>query len=492
MIKICREVIKKQTCFWKGCVFHPTDAIEDPWGKRILDQIAEDKACRTVRIYTMFEDIVYLDGNGNLCFDFRLSDLRIDYLIEKGYRLLLAYAGMPDCIAERTDGQTVAAKGKTRYKGKTWNTSPPKNPEIWEEVCYQYTKHIVERYGESVVSQWYCHCFNEADTSTFFMSTQPWDDWRERVDGYFSMYEGFVHGVRRATDKIAVGGPALAGCLPFFDVFLKRVKEKNLPLDFISWHYYGTSPEKLNDGSAGFNVRDILRQHDQRLKIVQKNGFGDKPIVVDEWGACSHGFYNRAECPKMMFRETEQYAAYYTRLLHDFIYGGYKMQELMICLSGQHEMTEDFSGFRNFFTLNFIRKPIYNAFVLAAKLGEDLVRAEKDSNHLFVVPTKTGKKKYAVLLTYATDTYTDELADREETLYFEEKLIGKTATVWCIDKEHANPYRLYQKMGGKIPNIRQISLLREEGRLKPVFTGKYTGEIKLPLSANATFLITVE
>lgn len=39
MIKIEREIIKKQPKFWNHALFHPTDAIEDPWGKRILDRI---------------------------------------------------------------------------------------------------------------------------------------------------------------------------------------------------------------------------------------------------------------------------------------------------------------------------------------------------------------------------------------------------------------------------------------------------------------------
>jgi len=80
MITIENAILKKQKNFWNNCLFHPTDAVEDPWGKRILDQMAKDGAVQTVRIYSMFEDIVYLDGNGNLCCDFRISDLRLDYL----------------------------------------------------------------------------------------------------------------------------------------------------------------------------------------------------------------------------------------------------------------------------------------------------------------------------------------------------------------------------------------------------------------------------
>lgn len=88
MIKIENNVVKTQPNFWNQCLFHPTDAIEDPWGKRILDRMAADGAIKTVRIYTMFEDIVYRGENGELCYDFRVSDLRLDYMLEKGYDLL--------------------------------------------------------------------------------------------------------------------------------------------------------------------------------------------------------------------------------------------------------------------------------------------------------------------------------------------------------------------------------------------------------------------
>ena len=99
MINIKKSVIKQQENFWNNCIFHPTDGIEDFWGKRILDRMADDKAINMIRIYTMFEDIVYEDMDGNICYDFRVNDLRLDYLAENGYDLLLTFATLPACIA---------------------------------------------------------------------------------------------------------------------------------------------------------------------------------------------------------------------------------------------------------------------------------------------------------------------------------------------------------------------------------------------------------
>lgn len=165
----------------------------------------------------------------------------------------------------------------------------------------------------------------------------------------------------------------------------------------------------------------------------------------------------------------------------------------MICLSGQHEMTEDFSGFRNFFTLNFIAKPIYNAYILASKLGESLLDCRKDNENLFVLPTQTAPGSYSVLISYSSEHFEEDLPDVKETLVFPESIAGKTVTVWRIDRDTANPYRLYQKLGMTNPTPDDLRLLREEGRLKPALT--YIADdnpaISIPLSANAVCLVTV-
>lgn len=83
MLTVKNTAIRNIRNFWNHCLFHPTDAIEDPWGKRILDRMASDGSIQTVRIYAMLEDIVYTDETGVLQYDFRLSDLRLDYMVEK-------------------------------------------------------------------------------------------------------------------------------------------------------------------------------------------------------------------------------------------------------------------------------------------------------------------------------------------------------------------------------------------------------------------------
>ena len=158
--------------FWNHIHFHPTDAIEDDWGREILDRCAADGATKSVRMYTMFEDIVSVDENGNFKYDYTLNDQRLDYMIEKGFDVVLCYNFIPPCIATDAEELNAVNKRKTRYKGKMINVSPPKDYKLWQEICENYTRHIVEKYGEEQMSSWLFQCYNEPDAPPFWMKNE--------------------------------------------------------------------------------------------------------------------------------------------------------------------------------------------------------------------------------------------------------------------------------------------------------------------------------
>ena len=99
VITVTDKIVKTQDNFWNHIHFHPTDAIEDEWGQNILNEIAKDKVAGTVRMYAMLEDIVTMDENGKLVYDYTLNDQRMDYMIDKGFNLLVSYNFIPKCIA---------------------------------------------------------------------------------------------------------------------------------------------------------------------------------------------------------------------------------------------------------------------------------------------------------------------------------------------------------------------------------------------------------
>ena len=237
-----------------------------------------------------------------------------------------------------------------------------------------------------------------------------------------------------------------------------------------------------------------VRKHEKHVRTIKEHGFSHIPLVVDEWGASGQGFYNIDECPQLIFRENEVYSSYFTRMIYEFIERDFKMSKLMICLSGQHEMTEDFSGFRNFFTLNFITKPIYNAHLLSGFLRHKLYEAEHGIDNLYVIPTG-DKGEYGIMLTYCAEYFENDIPEYEEQIVFEEGIDGKQVSVYCIDEYNNNPYRLSLREGfGRYPDADAVKLLREEGRLKPMYTffAKRNDTVKIKLTPNCTYFIDVK
>ena len=503
MIKIYSDKkVRKIENFWNNIHFHPTDAIEDEWGQRILDAVAEDGIAKTVRMYTMFEDIVSLGDDGKLKYDFTLNDIRLDYMISKGFDLLICYNFVPFCVAENADLVMANTKNKTRYKGKMICTSPPKEDGVWEEICYEYTKHIVEKYGFERVSKWKFHCLNESDIANFFMSDLPNNEEAGaiRYEAYIKLYKEFQRGIERVDKRLCFGGPSAAVLYDrgsFVQKFSKAIADGEIRADFISIHTYGTNPPGLNSGKKLFDVRNTLELHQKYVEEIKKNLPNGIDIIVDEWGAASHGFFNVDNCPSLILREKSDFAAYFGKMITAYVEEEVAVSKMLICLSGQHEMVTDFSGFRNFFTLNFIKKPIYNAFYLGSKLGCDLLDTDGSRENMTVLATRCDSGKIAVMLAYAPKNFDKALPSVNETLDFDGVRGKHTVRIWCIDEEHTNPYALSlrENMGDHL-TAEQIAKLREEGIANP--SEEYeknfddSTEVSLSFTNNALVLVEIE
>jgi len=479
------KIVKKQHNFWNNLHFHPTDAIEDDWGKRILDEVAREKVAQTVRMYAMLEDIV-TEKDGKLYYDFTLNDIRLDYMIKKGYNILLSYVFIPPFLAVTPTNKSSVAKNKTRYKGKIIVPSYPKDYSVWQEICRVYTEHIIERYGAETVSGWYLQCYNEPDIDPFFMaevSGSSDEAGLKRLVEYKKLYKGFADGINEACRntgacKMKIGGPALAHIKPFLDGLLEYTSKENIQIDYVCVHNYGTNPVEMRSGARPLTVENNIIKYNAYRAIVDKYYPQGMELVIDEWGASSHGFVDKDTYPEMMFRETEVYSAYLGKLITRFVDMDARISKLMICLSGQHEMTEDFSGFRNFFSLNFIKKPIYNAYAATRKLCENVLWHSEVPQNATLLATGDGNGKYALLYTYSSEYFDGNLSD----ITVNTELCGmadgaKTVRTYRIDKDHLNPYAVYTKNGwGPVLTEQQITQLRAMAQLEPCQT--YTAECK--------------
>ena len=393
--------------FWNNFHFHPTDAVEDQWGQRILKQVAADHAAQYVRLYTMFEEFVTVDEKGALVCDFRRQDKRFDLMVAAGYKLLLCFNFMPVDMA--ADPNTLSGR---RYKDQRFCRSIPRDYAQWRELCRLQTAHLVERYGEETVSQWRFHCWNEPDLGfwiypKFFFECTP-EEQEFKITEYCKLYDYFEAGVHAACPAVPVGGPSVGHYKDFFARVMRHVSSEpnyvtgriGTRIDFVSLHCYSSIPQDIHD-PLRYRVapESIVAQYRRYRAIMAEHGLGDRPVFIDEWAAAAEGYLGCDRDPRMRFRETEFYAAFYFRLID--LMGRLKIppERMMICLSGQDAGSIDFDGHRTFFTVSGYRKPIYNAFALAARLGETRLPVDGDfAEHTGAVATRRADGAVAVAL----------------------------------------------------------------------------------------------
>lgn len=464
--------------FWNNLHFHPTDAVTDAWGRAILDAVAADRSARYVRLYTMFEDAVTRNEAGKLVFDFSENDRRLDYMVSKGYKLLLCFNFMPICMA--ADPNNLSGR---RYRNKRFCRSAPADYAEWRELCRAQAQHLVARYGIEETSGWQLHCWNEPDLAFWhdanhFHDAEAAGD-RSKLTEYCKLYDFFADGVRAASPQLRIGGPSCGHAKSFFRGFLEHVSagtnyatgETGSPIDFVTMHCYSSIPQDLKD-PLRYKIapESIVAQYDGYLAAMTACGLGDKPIVIDEWAAAAEGYLGTDDDPQMRFRDTEYYAAFYAKLIARFLDRPRpNLDRMMICLSGQDHCRKDFDGHRTFFTAHGYRKPICNAFALAAKLGNLRLDCETEGElpeYAGLIPTRDEEGGCQILLYHCVDDF----CARSEGVRFQLRLTGLAGRYRLrhhrIDREHSNAYNQWASLGcPEFPDVWERNQIAEAGQL---------------------------
>lgn len=131
--------------------------------------------------------------------------------------------------------------------------SVPSSFAKWGEILGEFASH--HRHCNPPNPVGYHEVHNEPDNFEIFFVGQ--------LNDYLQMYFHGAQAIRRADPEAMVGGPALAFTPSWIAPFLDYVTEHRLPLDFFSFHFYGT---------VGWENRDFPAV----LNLVREN-FADRP-----------------------------------------------------------------------------------------------------------------------------------------------------------------------------------------------------------------------
>ncbi len=158
---------------------------------------------------------------------------------------------------------------KIEHWSKKYGTVVPKDFHKWAVIC----EHIIRHY-------------NEGWADGFCMNIEYWEIWTEpdldddaedkRTWGgtakeFFDLYTVAAKHLKECFPKLKIGGPALAYRMDWAERFLKAMSERNVPIDFFSWHMYTSNPSA---------VKELSDRVDAMLK---KYGYENTESILNEW-----------------------------------------------------------------------------------------------------------------------------------------------------------------------------------------------------------------
>lgn len=421
-----------------------------------------------IRFHAIFHDEAGLydeDSSGKPVYNFSYVDQIYDGLLENKVRPFVELSFMPKKLS--SDPKALHAFW---YKQ---NVAPPKDWGKWEQLIETFTRHVVQRYGEDEVAQWYFEVWNEPNID--FWVGEPKDT------TYFELYDHAARAVKRVSPRLRIGGPATAQAA-WADRFLAHCKEKNVPVDFVSTHVYGN--DKAEDV---FGTHEQISRNQMVCRAVKKvheqiaaSAYPKMPLIWTEYNA---DYSNHTEVTD---------SAYMGPFLADTIRQCDGLTEMMSywafsdVFEEQGVVKTPFYGGFGLLAERSIPKPAFNDFALLHRLGN--TRVEVSSDSALVTRRKDGSLAIAVW-----NLFLPEEAGRTKTvvLHFKRPIAAGSVRVTIVDKEHGSPLPEYEKMGRPAsPTMTQIAELRKAAALpRTEARALRNGSLTLTLQPHALALV---
>ena len=143
-----------------------------------------------------------------------------------------------DTIAEVLNQKKVVPYWSYCYTPHPLQSSPgdwksvPVDMNKWGEVLANFVKHYRNNYSRHVG---YHEIGNEPDGTNFFVGG---------LDDYLAMYHQAAYRMKSVDSDAKIGGFGVESKDEWIPPFLDYVVQNNLPLDFFSFHFYGTNSLK--------------------------------------------------------------------------------------------------------------------------------------------------------------------------------------------------------------------------------------------------------
>ena len=310
--------------------------------------------------------------------------------------------------------------GASIEHGYKEGTHPPKDFAKWSRICEHIIRHYTEGWADGFnydIEYW--EIWNEADCRNGDGSNPCWQGTEEE---FIDFYEVSAKYLKSCFPHLKIGGPAF--CTPwdgtFRENFLKAVNDRDIPLDFYSFHGYIYEPSFIQELS---NKAIAMLG---RTGILAKRG---KPeLIYNEWNYVKSWVGEEYKYSRIMSRKLKGASL----IAGAFCVGQTSDIDMMMYYDAR---PSTWCGLFDTDTLE-PRKPYYSFLMFKdiAKLGECVtsIEAAKD---IYAIAATDGKDS-AIMLTHYNDN--DETATKQIKVEIENATgeNGVKVEYYLLDEEH--------------------------------------------------------
>ena len=439
--------------------------------RRDLREVKDITDFKYVRFHDILDDDVGVygeDGSGKPLYNFSYVDQIYDGLLKAGVKPFVELSFTPRKLS--VDPPTLHPFW---YKPVV---SPPRDFDRWEELVYQFTRHLVERYGIDEVAQWYFEVWNEPNID--FWAGDP------KEQTYYQLYDHAARAIKRVSPRLRVGGPATAQAA-WVDRFIRHCVENNVPFDFVSTHVYGNDAARDVFGTDENIPRNKMVCRAAR-KVYGQVKASERPDVPIIWSEYNASYKNEVEVTD---------SAFMGPWLADTIRQCDGMAEMMAywtfsdVFDEQGPVQQPFYGGFGLVSTGGVPKPAFNAFRLLHLLGSRRIPVASDST---LVTVRDNGSLAIALWNWAPPGQSGP--DKQVTLSITGLTGKRRVVVRQIDNRNGSFWPAYKHLGEpRFPTGEQYRELRKAAELLPVQSRDWNGGVvNLTLPAHALALVEIE
>ena len=454
-------------------------------------------------------NVYSVDASGRAVYDWTILDRIVDTYIARKMKPFVQLGFMPEALSSAPTSIPYRHFWKPGdpyndiYTGWTY---APTDYRKWEGLCYQVTKHFVEKYGRAEVESWWFEVWNEPDIGYWSGSVGPSagrgdpraaEKAQIRRDEFNKLYDYSVAGVRRALPAARIGGPEVTGgAQAMLRTFLQHTSagtnyatgKVGTPLDLITFHAKGSPTFVENRVRMG--VANQLRSIDEHFAVIKEFPmYAKTPIVIGEsdpegCAACGVSHY-----PQNGYRNGTMFPTY-TALQ---IARTYELADLhhvnllgAVTWAFLFEDQPYFDGFRDLAT-NGIIKPVLNTFRMLGQMSGERVQTTSSAGltveeirdtgvrgapDISALAARSARSATVLMWNYHDDDLPAPSA--AVTLTIDGLPAGRaTVTHFRIDDTHSNSYSAWLKMGSpQTPTAAQYAELEKGSELQALRPGR--------------------